>query len=112
MVSDSRMTSIFFQAFGYYLGNSAAMVRGKILGQPRDVNALLPDDGSLIGFDLTAEQAQQGAFPITIASQQADSLPGLDLQVDLIEDFGAAKSETDPAQTDEWHTCTGCRKRA
>jgi hypothetical protein len=99
MVGPAGVMVIVFQSPGHLVGDGAAMSRGHVLGQSRDSKSLLADDRSLVGLDLAADQAEQRAFSLAVAPQQAESLSGLDLEIDLIEQPRAAEGQTDTAQT-------------
>ena len=99
MVGPARVMVIVFQSPGHKVGDGAAMSRGHVLGQSRDSQSLLADDRSLVELDLAADQAEQRAFSLAVAPQEAESLSGLDLEIDLIEQPRAAEGQTDTAQT-------------
>ena len=86
------------QPAGHLVGDGPAMALGHILRQARDPQPLLPEDRPLVGLELAADQAEQRALPLAVASQQAEALPGLDLEIDLVENPGAAKGQAHPAQ--------------
>ncbi len=99
MVGPVGLMIVVFQSLGHLVGDRAAMSRGHILGQPRDSQPLLAEDRSLVGLDLAADQSKQRAFSLAVAPQQAESLAGLDLEIDLIQQPRPAEGQTDTAQT-------------
>jgi hypothetical protein len=99
MVGAAEVMIMVIQPPGHLVRDGTPMSRRDILGQSRDPQTLLPDDRPLIGLDLTLDQTEQGAFPLTVAPQQAEPLARLDLEVDLLEQPRAPEGQTDSAQT-------------
>ena len=62
-------------------------------------------DLALVGLDLALDQPQERALAFAIATQQADPLAWLDLQLDLVEQTRAAKGQTDVSQAQQCHEC-------
>ena len=99
MVRAAELMVVVVQALGHLVGDGAAVALGDVLRQPRDAQALLADDRTLVRLDLAAEEAEQRALPLAIPPQQAEPLSRLDHQVDVIEQPGASEGEADFAQT-------------
>ena len=50
---------------------------------------------ALVGLDLATDQTQQRALAFAVATQQAEPLALLDLQLDLIEQPGTSEGQAD-----------------
>ena len=98
-----------FEPVGHLVGDRAGLVAGDILGQARDSQALLADHLSFVGLDLAPDQPQERALAFTVATQQADPLALLDLQLDLVEQTRASKGQTDVSQAQQCHECARTR---
>ena len=85
MIRSGRGMVGVVQSVGHLVGDRAGLLAGDILGQASDAQALLADDLAFVGLDLASDQPQERALAFTVATQQADPLSWLDLQLDLVE---------------------------
>ncbi len=95
------------------LAQRGALVGGQadgdvmVLGQEFSPRAQTPGDlvedgaGKSLGLDLPVDQPQERGLAHPVAAQEADPLPGLHREVDLIQDQRAAKARTNIAQRNQ-----------
>ena len=91
------------QSLRHDLGDVAGEVLGDVLGQAGDAQALLADDLAFVGGELPLEQAEQGAFALAVASEQADALASLDLKLDAVEQSGPSEGQAHIPQAQQCH---------
>jgi hypothetical protein len=86
------------EPLGHLLGYRAMPPLGDLLGEPLDPEPLLPDDFSLVGSDLPAEQPQECTLALAIAAQEADPLAAFDVDVDVIQQPRTPEGQADITQ--------------
>ncbi len=72
------------QAGGDHFINGMGRVGGHLLLEIGDAQRLLAPEFPLIRFGLPTDHPEQGGFAGTITTDQADPLPLVDLEVDLL----------------------------
>ena len=92
------------EAGGDDLSHRARQMVGNLLGQAGDADSFRDGDRARVGGGLAGGQAHEGRLARPIATQQADSLPFLDLQVEVVEDGGTAEADVDIEQAEQGHS--------
>lgn len=82
-----------WQALGDDLFNRAHDILWHILRQERDSDPWGESNFTAIRIDLSAQHSQKRRLPRAVASEQADSLPRLNLARDTIEQQRSAKTD-------------------
>lgn len=66
--------------------HSAANPLGDILGDEADAKPLLPDNFTPVREELAAHEPEQGRFPRAVSAHQAETVPGLQLQIHSVQE--------------------------
>jgi hypothetical protein len=74
-----------------------------LLGDEGDRAPLLPNDLAFVRRDLSVHHLKQGGFPRPVPAQEADPIPGLDLQARPIEQRRSAEGNPDVPQAQQRH---------
>ncbi len=91
------------QAAGHHVEDTTVQTPGYLLAQARDAQVLGTFQGAAVRLDLAGDDLHQGGLAGAVAAHQAQPLPGLDLELDLVQEQGAAVAEADVAQAQECH---------
>ena len=91
------------QARGNLVEHRARQVRRHVLRQGSDAEALLAGDFPVVRLEGSVDQAQQIRFAGRIASQQADPLAALDLQVRPHQQRRTGETERHVTKTQQCH---------
>ena len=95
--------ALLAQAAGDHVEDLARGIGGHFLLQARDAQAVLAADFAVVGRRSPVEQAQQRGLAGAVAADDGDALAGVDGEVDVFEQEGAADAEVDRLECDQGH---------
>ena len=85
------------------LPHRSRRARRHLLWQPLDPDPGLTEDSTLVRLDFAGYQTKKGGFPRTIATEDADAFPGLEMEFGLVEQWRQYRRIGEVSKTNDGH---------